>query len=259
MLTDASWTDGPGKAASSPLERRLRRAEESRDWCLRLLSVLTHEMSQPLTVLSGEAELALAAAHTESAYREALQGCATQAERLGRLVERVRELARAEGPAEVTKPASIREAVRQSVELIRPLADTKQVTFVVEAESDLQVAAPHQNLRKAIGQVLEFLVDRSPQCGEVRVNLTASPPSAVCRVIDPGLALPPEELALLLDPLTRDSERRLRFTDIRLEWCLAKRMIQAWGGAFGVESGPEGCSVSLSVPLWKLRDDYEKS
>jgi signal transduction histidine kinase len=242
---------GLAESETAWLERRLLRAEESRTWCLRLVSVLIHEISQPLTVLAGEIQLALRDHHPEAEYREVLEGCAIQTEHLSQLVERLRDLAWAEQGAEVTGEVRMLEVARQSIQSIRPLAGPKQITFALEAEGDPEVAAPPGNLKRVLHEVLKSAVERSPRDREVRITVEASPPVVTCRVIDHGSALSPEDVARLLDPFTRDPGRQpVRFVDRSLEWCLAKRMTEAWGGSFGVESGPKGCSVSFTVPVW---------
>jgi len=234
-------------AVTVSFERRTQRAEESRDWGLKLLSVLLHEMSQPLTVLAGEIHLLLLDHHPETEYREVLQQCAAQTDRLSLLLSLLRELAEAERLPESAERSSVKDALCESVELLRPLAECKGVKFTLEVQSDDQVTVTAERLRKLLFQTLTSAVDRSPSGGQVRVVLVSSPHDSICRVTDLGSIPGPEDVARLLDPLTTTG--RLPLLDLRLEWCLAKRMAEACGGSFTVEGGAEHCRVTVTLPL----------
>ncbi len=236
------------EAGAFSFEHRTQRAEESRNWCLKLLSSLVHEMSQPLTVLAGEIQLALLDHHPETEYRELLHRCAAQTARLSELFVLSREFCEAEKPPELTEGTSVKEALRESVELLQPVAESKGVRFSLEAPADRQVTFAAERLRKLLLQPLKSAVDRSPRGSQVCVVLLLTPDDAICRVTDVGSMPGAEEVARLLDPLTKGAGR-LPLLDSRLEWCLAKRIAEACGGSFKVEGNAEHCSVSIALPL----------
>jgi signal transduction histidine kinase len=235
-------------AETTDMEDRLRRAEESRTWSLKLLSAFAHEISQPLTVIAGEIQLALLGAHPEAEYRKVLERCALQSRRSIKLVGQLRELRRAEGPVDANCSTGIVEVVRECADLIRPLADSKHVTLTSDARDDYTVAVPAETLRWTVCQILKFAVHRSPNGGEVSAGVTKLCGQVACRVSDRSPLPPPDELAHLLDPLTRNATQTLRFADSHLEWCLAKRAVQACGGTFDVAGGADACSVTLALP-----------
>lgn len=223
--------------------------EGTEDWCSRVLSVFIHDISQPLTVLAGEIQLALLDSHSAAEYRQALEACQAQAQRLSTLVERVRELAHAELPATTTHRVDLVEVARDVIELLQPWAHAKGVVIALEAEASCQVLAASENLRQVVSHAIRMAVDRSPDSGMVRVMISASPQCGACQVVDESPVPPPEELAELLDPLGQDPARSHRLVDSRLEWCLARRMTQAWGGRFEVKGASHRCSVGFTVPV----------
>lgn len=245
MATNALSCAGAGIVL---FENRARRAEESRNWCLKLLSMLLHEMSQPLTVLAGEIQLALLDHHSETEYRGVLQQCAAQTDRLCQLLALLRELADAERPPDSGAGASLKDALRESVELLGPLAGSKGVQVGLEVTRDHKVDVAAERLNKLLFQLLKFAIDRSPKDGQVRVVLLSSAHDAICRVIDVGSMPSAEDVARLLDPSTTAGQRLE--LDLHLEWCLAKRMIEACGGSFDVSGNAEHCSVSVALPLY---------
>lgn len=233
-------------------DRRLRRAEESRDWCLRLISKLIHEMSQPLTILAGEMQLALQQEITEAQYRAVLEAGLQQVERLHHLVRRLREIARVERSFEPSSGASLREAISGAVETFRPVAESKRVKITVEFESDPELAISAERLKQVVHQLLSLAVERSPEGAEVRLAVSLSPTVASLAVSDQGAALSAEDMVLLLDPLLPNPNRYVDFVQNRLEWCLAKRTAEVWWGAFSLTSGAgQGCSATLTLPRFK--------
>ena len=240
---------------ASAVERRLRRAEESRAWCLKLISKLIHEMSQPLTILAGEMQLALQDGRTEAQYRAVLDTCLQQVSRLHHLVRRVREIAQAERPVEPSSGASFPEAISEAVETFRPLAESKQVKIAAQVEGNPQVAISPERLKQVVHQLLSLAVERSPAGTEVRLALSLSPTLASLAVSDQGAALSGEDIALLLDPLLPNPNHYVDFMQNRLEWCLAKRTAEACWGAFSLRSGAgQGCSATLTLPRFETRN-----
>jgi len=252
----SSARQGPDSEARTPdlLRLRLQRVEDSRDWCLKLISKLIHEMSQPLTILYGEMHLALRNHPTEASLRAVVESSVQQVDRLSRLVRRLREMAQVERPMALAGGASLVDEVREAVETYRPVADLKQATIVVEEQGDGEVAIAAAHLRQTVHELVKVAVQRSPRGGSVFLSLSAPEEHvALLRVVDQGPALSSEEVALLLDPLMRSPARRTDFVDSSLEWCLAKRTAEAWWGSFNLESGPErGCTASLVLPVWRL-------
>jgi len=242
-----SW---PG-AERADLERRLARAEESRTWLLRLISELIHEASQPLTVLYGELQLALESGPDEDEHRALLQASTKQVDLLIRLVQRARELARAEKSIELSRGTSILETVRAAMETLQSVAESKQVKLVLQTNTDAAVAIPADRLEHVVDLLVNLALERSSDGAAVFLTTTRTAAAVSLCVADQGAGLSPEQVALLLDPLAHNRERRASFVECDLGWCLTKRIAEAWGGSFRMESGLEGgCSATLTLPLW---------
>jgi signal transduction histidine kinase len=233
-------------------ERRLRRAEESRDWCLRLISKLIHEMSQPLTTLAGEMQLALQDdTAAEAQYRAVLETCLPQVERLHHLVRRLREFAQVERSVEPGSGASLLGAISGAIETFRPLAESKRVKITARVESDPVVAISAERLRQVVHHMLSLAVERSPAGAEVRLAVSLRPTTASLAVSDQGAALRAEDMTLLLDPLLPNPNQHVDFVENGLEWCLARRTAEVWWGTFNLASETgQGCLATLTLPRW---------
>ena len=261
---DSSMRNPPGsqplplksrKSQKGEIERRLERAEESQAWCLEIISKLIHDMSQPLTVLYGELHLLLAAQPEAQELRGVLEGSVGQVESLIHLVQHLRDLAYVEKSIELTRGSSLLEAIRAAAETFRPVAESKQVNLLVETGEDAEVAIPDDRLGRVVHQMLNAALERSPQYGAVSVTVNLSAAVGSLCVADQGPALLQEQLAFLLDPLSRKSNEETKFVDASLEWCLANRLAEAWWGSFSLESGVErGCEATLALPRWLPAD-----
>lgn len=239
------------RSGTASLKPRLKTMERRAVWSLDLISALLHEMRQPLAVLSLETQLALLEPRTQQEYRATLEACSREVERLSSLVHRLGEMARARRSKNFNRGFSLLEAVRGAVETFHPVAEAKRVRIVLDAGSDAEIAVPGDELRQVVHYLLKLALERCPEASKLGLAIKVSPTDALLRVIDRGSALSAEQVRVFLDPLARDLTcGGAGFADGRLEWCLAKRRAEAWGGTFRVENGPEGCTVSLRLPRW---------
>ena len=240
----------PG-AERADLARCLGRGEESRVWCLRLISELIHEMSQPLTVLYGELHLALEACPAGDRHQPLLESSAKQVALLFRLVQRFREMAQAEKLIELRHGTRMLEVVRAIMESLQPVAESKEIRLVLQANADAEVAISADRLEQMVHLLLSFALERSSNGTVVSVATRLTPAAASLCVIDQGPPLSAKQIALLIDPFSCDQDRQVRFVDRSLEWCLAKRIAEVWGGSLDLENGLQrGCSATLTVPCW---------
>ena len=120
--------------------RRLRRLDRLRSLCL---ADISHELRTPLTMLQGEAEVTLRGRKPLEEHRDALARIARQAELMGRLVDDLLFLARAE--VDVirfeTRPLDLGELWADAVEEGRVLAEAAGLGLEAEAPSPAPCAS----------------------------------------------------------------------------------------------------------------------
>ena len=120
------------------------------------LAHLLHALNQPLTGLQCSLELAVASPRTSEQYRDTLRDGLELTARMRILVEAIRELAEAESPEpEVIEILSLGSLLRQTVEDLLPVAETKRVQISFSGSVPLPVRAVRQMLPTLIFRFLE--------------------------------------------------------------------------------------------------------
>lgn len=208
---------------------------------------VSHELKSPLTAISGAAELLiddLAEPSMTSAQRgEFLAGIQANADRLGALVARLRELARAE-----TMPTT---GMCQPAEVIQALREAgPTVTIETAGEASRSVAMSAETLSLVLGH----LVDNAAQAGAGRVVISAVPKDdrLVITVSDDGPGISPANRARIFDAFFT-TRRADGGTGMGLS--IARAMVAAHRGSLDLLEGDTGARFRIDLPATQDRHE----
>jgi len=213
----------------------------------RLSADAAHELRTPLTALqAGLEELRNGDAPPEPETAAALH---EQAVRLGRIVEDLSALARAEAPDLVLDlaPVDVSDVVSDALFVWRgPVADAG-----LELRTSLRMGVWAQADRDRLHEVVVNLVSNAlrhtASPGWVDVAVREDGDRAVISVADSGVGIPPEDLPYVMDRLYRGGTRRSEGSGIGL--AVVQALVAAHGGEVGIESEVgRGTVVSVSLP-----------
>ncbi|MGH9326163.1 MAG: sensor histidine kinase [Terriglobia bacterium] len=188
----------------------------------KLLALLIHQVSQPLTVLLGEAELALQSYSGEAGLRAALEKCFRGLERLSNMVGNFRVLEEAERPAISTVP--LLGLVEQAVE------------FHVERAESVRWSIP-RNIRN--GNVLYVRTDREVVERALSILFSNARASFVPEgKLEIELSSPHNRAVLtVLYPANGEAGHLGHFStrpDSGADWIPAKEMVRLLGGTLEI-------------------------
>ncbi|HEY8393703.1 MAG TPA: HAMP domain-containing sensor histidine kinase [Thermaerobacter sp.] len=234
------------------LVAELRRSERLRR---SMLAVVSHELRTPVTVIRGLAEAmrdGLVAGGPEA--RRGAGRIVAEAERLGRLLEDLFDVARIEaGQLDVRLrrlPAGrwLAEAVAGLEALARQFGARLEATLAPELGEAVVEADPDR-----LGQVLANLVGNAARHagrdGQVRLAATLAGDRLRVEVADDGPGIDPADLPHVFEPFYRGgTAARSRGAGLGLS--IARAIVEAHGGHIGVTSRQgEGASFWFTVPL----------
>ncbi|WP_375287264.1 sensor histidine kinase [Sphingomonas sp.] len=174
---------------------------------------VSHELRTPVTVMRGEAEVALATTPDDrAALATALDEVVTQSEQLDHRIAELLALSQAEdGRLELEKrPTDLTEVVRQAVARSERLARSNGVTLSVGDLAPATMCGDARWLEQAVVAVLDNAVKFSPAHGAVDITLSADGGSAVLSVADRGRGALPEALPRLFDAYYQTEDGRTR-------------------------------------------------
>ena len=251
------WSDGEGDAAielghdlgraiananATQRERQLldelRRLEDERR---RLLEVVVHELKNPMTVITANAELALDAPFVDDTLATRIGAISHGADKLRALVEDLNLLAQstvqsASGTSSLVDVATVVAASVQSM-----LAVAERGSVVLQAhiqDSPVWVRGSRRAIAGAIDNLLHNAVKYSDAGGtvDVRVCLTTSSQAEVT-VADVGLGISAEDQELLFTPMFRSTNpEALERPGTGLGLTIVREVAERHGGSVEVSS-----------------------
>jgi PAS domain S-box-containing protein len=215
------------------------------------LSVASHELRGPLTVLRGyNSMLAEGSVPVEQipAIARLLEVKLAQMERL---VEQMLETARLEhDDFEVDAAFDLGEVVQEQAEVFRPLLQGPFIT-VDAYPRPLVVRGDRPRIVSIVANLLDNAVKYSPAGGEIRVATGGKGSDAFVAVSDEGLGIAPEHLTRLFTRFGRlPTEENVSIPGTGLGLFLCKEIATRHGGDITVRSElGAGSEFTLTLPL----------
>jgi two-component system, OmpR family, sensor kinase len=229
---------------TAQLEQANRRLKDLDRLRVLFLADVSHELRTPLTVLRGEAEVTLRSrAAREEDYREALQGVVDQADQMGRLVDDLLFLTRAEADSlrfdlgQVKLQDVFAEAVAEG-KVLAAAAGSGLVVADYPPEP-LEVTGDRQRLKQTALIAIDNAVKYSDHGTPVEVELRAEDGCAVARVRSRGEPIPTADLPYVFERFYR-GRRRKPTGGSGLGLSIAKWIVEKHGGTIGIASRPDG-------------------
>ena len=234
------------RRAADVLQTRLERVQREREM---LLSTVSHELQTPLTVMAGFNRLLLAerVGPLSPEQRHFLEESAKSCRRLSTFVANLIE---AEGERGAGRPLELMDAelaptLHAVADLLRPLARERRQTLEVTpspraGRARFDPARIEQVLINLIGNAIKYgraggtiaLASQPLQAGGHRLVEVS--------VRDDGPGVPPGDRERIFQPFVRGSDREE--AGIGLGLAISRRIVDAHGGALGVEDAPGGGS-----------------
>jgi len=231
----------------------LARLEQSFDQLKRFTSDASHELRTPLTAIRSVGEVGLHQDGTPEHYREVIGSMLEEAEHLGRLVENLLTIARADsGQIRLQKTAcSLTPLVREVSTLLEVLAEEKGQCISLDGDAALSVEADAVILRQIFINLLDNAIKYSPRGGKISVRVQRKNADTACvEVEDSGPGILPQHQEKVFDRFYRVDDARSRDAGgAGLGLAIAKWGAEAHCGKLELESRNVGCVFRLLLPL----------
>ncbi len=229
----------------------LDRLQGSFDALDRFVADASHELRTPLTTLRSVGEVGLRRGRTVEEYREIIGSMLEEAQRLQLLIQRLLELASAEGGAPEVHRVSLRvdECSAACVSELGILAEYKRQQITLAGPPCTVVTDPVL-FRQALQNLLDNAIKYSPDGSSIRVTICDGADAVEVSVTDEGPGIGPESRAHLMQRFFRPDRARDRSSGgFGLGLSITKAYMRVIGGALHYDPAvPRGSTFRLVLP-----------
>ncbi|MBD2094016.1 HAMP domain-containing histidine kinase [Trichocoleus sp. FACHB-591] len=224
------------------------------------LSQLAHELKNPLNSIIGYSELMLRASRKVPETRdttphvEHIETVVRNGRQLLRLINDALEISRYEaGKMELhPEPTEVRSVIKDVVEMLRPLADTKALELVVDCDrAPATVYTDSLRLQQIVTNLLSNAI-RYTKSGTIRLSCeTLGDRQWLLAVKDTGIGITPEEQSLVFDPFYRAENNEVHVPDSTgLGLAIVSQLVNLMQGKIELKSQlGVGSSFTVTLPL----------
>lgn len=223
----------------------------------RFMADASHELRTPVALLRTEADVTLSRpTRTEAEYRESIAVMRGAARRLGRIVDDLFLLARADaGHLPIRRePLYLEELVDEAARAVRTLAQERDVRVALLPLDDSPFHGDADLLGRLLLNLLDNAIKYSPAGSTVTLSLARTQREYEIRVSDMGPGIPPELQSQVFERFFRVDKARSREGDgetsgAGLGLAIARWIAEAHGGRLVlVRSGASGSEFLVTLP-----------
>jgi heavy metal sensor kinase len=219
----------------------------------RFMADASHELRTPVSIVRTAAEVTLGReTRSEAEYREALSVVAQHARRLGRMVEDMLTLTRADAGGLHVESAELYldELVAECVRDAGVIARERGVLLEGPAPAEARFRGDERLLRQMLMNLLENAVRHTPAGGRVLARLAVLDGVVEVAVRDEGPGVPVSERERIFERFVRVDAARSRPGGAGLGLPIARCLAEAHAGTLELaESGPSGSTFLVRLPL----------
>ncbi len=234
------------------------------------LTMLSHELRTPMTVIVGYIELleilVSQGEHLDmQQFRRVFARLNQQSSYFSHLLESMQEMAEIETGqiASHTGPCDLHHLLRRMIETLEPTLDGRHIHLRLEgiAEDEaVNIRACDRQMARIFDNLLSNALKYSPAEKEVVVGIrrmATCPGEVVCWIRDEGIGIAATELPRIFACFYRAPEARYATRGLGVGLYIVKQLVEAHGGRVWAESRPgQGSTFYTSFPLL---DDLHES
>ena len=231
------------------LDRMLARISDSVEHERRFTADASHELRNPVAAILAEAEVASSRPRDAEAYRQALVRIGEEATGMGRLVDQLLALSRADGGVlvGVPQPVDLQEIVERSRRRAAAWAEACGVSLAARPGPPAVISGDRDALARALDNLVDNAIRHSPAGGAVDLAVEAGPQLTSVRVCDQGPGFGVSELPQVFERFRRG--RGAAGPGAGLGLAIVRSIVEAHGGSAtaGNRAGG-GAQVTLVFP-----------
>jgi signal transduction histidine kinase len=216
------------------------------------VSDVAHELRTPLSIMSGELEVALGKERTSEDYRQVLNSSKQETDRLIELSENLLFLARADQgrqPIEFEK-VDVTDLIGGIIASLQVESAEKEIAIRFQPEDEPTfVQGQPGMLRRLFLNLIQNAIQYTPSHGEVWVSLSTGKQYVEVEVRDTGAGMTPEEQEKIFNRFYRADASRSQTKGYGLGLAICKSIVELHHGSITVRSAlGKGSTFTVILP-----------
>ncbi len=213
----------------------------------------SHELKTPLTVMRGEAEVAVQDKALSDTERERWAGLLDELRRLSRIVDALTLLAKADAGQLMLAQEAVRldEVVRDNFDDAQILAEPNKIEVELTECAEATVKGDRHRLRQLLLNLVDNAVKYNQPLGRVSISLRKNAGMAELVISNTGQGIPPESLPRVFDRFYRgDPSHSQEVEGCGLGLSIAQWIVSVHKGEIRIDSVPAKLTtVTMRLPL----------
>jgi heavy metal sensor kinase len=230
----------------------LSRLDLSFDHMRRFVADASHELRTPISIIRGEADVALSNDRSAAEYREALAIVLDESRRLSRLVDDLLNLARADaGRVKLqVQEFYLNDLLTECCRSAQSLAGARHIALECAVRDDVAFRGDEELVRRMVMNLIDNAVRYTPEGGRVTAALESHSGGISIRVADTGAGIAPEAVPHVFERFYRaDKARSRQDGGFGLGLAIVKWIAESHNGAVELASTPGvGSTFTVNLP-----------
>ncbi|MDH4292292.1 MAG: ATP-binding protein, partial [Dehalococcoidia bacterium] len=216
------------------------------------VSDVAHELRTPLSIMSGELEVALRKERTLEDYRQVLNSSKQETDRLIELSENLLFLARVDQGRQAIEfeKVDVTDLIGSIIASLQAESTKKEIAIHFEPEEEPTFAwGQPVMLRRLFFNLIGNAIQYTPSQGEICISLATGKQYAQVKIRDTGVGIPPEDLEKIFDRFYRVDPSRSRTKGYGLGLAISKSIVELHHGSITVRSAlGKGSTFTVILP-----------
>ncbi|MDH4269386.1 MAG: ATP-binding protein, partial [Dehalococcoidia bacterium] len=203
------------------------------------VSDVAHELRTPLSIMSGELEVALRKERTLEDYRQVLNSSKQETDRLIELSENLLFLARVDQGRQAIEfeKVDVTDLIGSIIASLQVESTKKEITIHFEPEEEPTFAwGQPAMLRRLFFNLIDNAIQYTPSQGEIWISLATGKQYTQTKIRDTGVGIPPEDQEKIFDRFYRVDPSRSQIKGYGLGLAICKSIVELHHGSITVRS-----------------------
>jgi two-component system, OmpR family, sensor kinase len=237
---------------SSSFNELLSRLDQNFESMRRFVADASHELRTPISIIRGEADVALSHERSAAEYRQSLAIVLDESRRLSRLVDDLLNLARADaGHVKLqVREFYFNDLLAECCRSVQTLATARNIRLECHTAEDLPYSGDEELLRRLVVNLLDNAIRYTPEGGTVSAALRSQGRELSIQVSDTGVGIAADAVPHLFERFYRaDQARSRRDGGFGLGLAIVKWIAESHQGAVDLASRPgAGSTFTVTLP-----------